>query len=686
MGAKIVLSIVDVNLPVNGKSIVIVLEIGGVAVPVINIDFVNLRSSIHEVTAPTLAESDEIAVNFVTAWNLDFANSLGFSGRSIASVGAFPNEIDITFAENSVKVDLVTGDSITEGKITQITTNPIIEDEKTITLEGFEKYIPNTCEKVLLNISAAGGSNLYRVFVNDNEEIASTASPFQVQLDRSSVDNISVTDASNDDLIGQTVSTSPPKVFPGSVFLSIENTSSGSNVTITHDLLSSEIIPYTFSLDDITYKSENFYGNLAPGNYTLYIKDAFDCVIEKTFLIDGQTEIVETIFSISIVNALRFSLMDNSKKNHKNTLSHTELKKLAIPFIHRYTLGDIPPTQFKTNANYIDVFAMDETGNTTPLAPVKMTENIGVKEKSTSTYFRISEGISALKFGIVDSLDFVTEALIETVNYGFTLPEWCGTEGQLITIEGIGELPIKKIGYSDGYKSFVAEFDINHIGAPIIDKIISTTYNIQPYEVYEFDTEIASLPESFNVAICVGTDINNIDFTYVSERIKRVIDTDSLLEIDYWSIRNKGGMVYQTGIKHKIRLHGQFDYVGEQKTEGYNGDEDYFVTDNEVYDSQKFYFYYLSSEMAHKLRVILTHRMLNINGIFYKISESPEITTDISNNLKTLTVILKTGGDEFLTSDQEIIIVGQVAQAEQDSISAAIEASKGKSLILHSKT
>ena len=140
-------------------------------------------------------------------------------------------------------------------------------------------------------------------------------------------------------------------------------------------------------------------------------------------------------------------------------------------------------------------------------------------------------------------------------------------------------------------------------------------------------------------------------------------------------------MVYQTGITHKIRLEGIQDYLGEQETEGYNGDTNFFVTDNTIFRSIRYTFFRVSSEMAHKLRLIFPHKTLTINGITHKIAEIPEIKTDINNNNKTFSITLKTGGNEFLTAQQEEL----TGTSEADSIAGAIEASQGKALVLWTK-
>ena len=277
-------------------------------------------------------------------------------------------------------------------------------------------------------------------------------------------------------------------------------------------------------------------------------------------------------------------------------------------------------------------------------------------------------------------LDYDTNAFIQEVNFGFTLPEWANTEEKYVTIEGIGEVKISSIGYSDTYESFILEFDIAYSGIPV-ERKISALYNLNPYEVYEFTTDMSTTPDSFNLVIECGVDANNIKFSYISETIKIVEDENFLLRFDYWSDENKGGMVYQTEIKNKIRLKGRMKYVGDQKTEGYDGDKEYFITDNVVYNSYELTIDRLSSAMAHKMRLISGHSELYINGIKSKLAEEPEVSGDENNNFKTFKAVFKQSGNEFLTDAQEQI----TNTPENNALTAAILAAQGKSFLLWTK-
>ncbi len=686
--ATVTLTFVEAQLPITSKLLTINVEAGGVPVAPFQEFFTTLRVANAQVTAPIdELDADVVAANFIIAWNLDYRNS-GGTNNAVAIIGASLNEVIINFVNPSWQVISVSGTAISSGNITSAEVNPAAEDDASVSIIDYEADPANRCEQALANVEAAGGNDLYNVYLKPSMTLVASAvaSPFQLDVFRGDNREFRVTDTTGF-FIGEITSEAPWILSLDSKFLTltITNLSSGTTVNISIVFRNNDILPYTYSLTGVVYQSENVFTGLSPDTYTLYVKDAFGCIKTTTFIVDGVTEITETILRISEINALRFALIEeDAKKNHKNTLSCFELKRLTYPFYHRYLSTDPIVTQFKTNAQYINVYALEKDGTQTAILPLKMTDNIGIDAKSTSTYFDLGEERSAIYFGVVDILNPLTDAVIETTDFGFTLPEWANTVGNYVTIEGIGQVPIDSIGYSEFYDSFVLEFDIAYTGAPV-ERKLAAIYNKQPYEVYEATADMSLMPELFNIIIEVGADVDNIDFQYISEKIKSVTDSDRLLEIFYSDDENKGDMVYQTDIVHKMLLEGAVDYIGESETEGYNGNTDFFVTDNTVYDSQRFTFYRLSSEMVHKLRLVVTHLYLQINGLNYKIAEIPDIKTNINNNSKTFSITLKRGGEQFLTDSQEIIEVGERATANKQAIAGAIEASQGKSLILYTK-
>jgi hypothetical protein len=645
----------------------------GIGITSAFLTFVNLRQGIAQVTNTDRLNADK---NFATAWNLDYKN-FGSTNNLVASYSLYT--VTITLLNDAWQFDSVSGTLITNAKVSTIINNDAIVTPKSAQIDSFTTDAANPCLNAIANISAIGGTGVYNIRRDGNTVSSGLSSPMQLNLPRGSFSLISITDSAGENI--KTFNLVSPRKFIANDFdLKVENFTGGATLNIDLKYISSYLIPAAFSLDNITFQDSNVFAGLPDGNYTVYVKDAFGCVVSRPIFIDGYTDLTETVFTISNINSVQYTKAENGKKNIQNTLSCNELKRVTYPFYHKFLADDVITNQLKTNANYLNIYTIDGQGVTNSLQAVQKSTNTNLKAKSTATYFDLGGGRSAIYFGLVDILDYTTESVIDQSDFGFTLPEWANQEGKYVTISGLGQVKIDAISYSEVYDAFVLEFNIamNSFDG---ERIVSAIYNLQPYELFEFSVPMASSPELFNIVIEAGLDADNIQFTYVSEKLKQVSDHENLFKISYSDAENKGDMVYQTGIQHLIRLEGQTDYLGEQNTEGYDGDTEFYSTQNSVYTSERFYFPRLSTNIAHKMRLVMSHKNLNINGIDYKIAETPEINTNINNNSKSFSVLLKSGGNEFLSKNQEIIS----GSTESELGVGAIEASKGKSLILWTK-
>ncbi|MFK7949532.1 MAG: hypothetical protein AB8G11_18210 [Saprospiraceae bacterium] len=610
----------------------------------------------------------------------NFTESVNLDGNGL-NVRAFQtgNTVELILTNDSYHFTTITGSLIDNGKVTVTTTNGVEVVEPSLELTNFTTDASNVCGNINAIIGAAGGNDIYEVYVNNVLSLSAQSSPITLNLNRGG--NYSVRVVSDNSDIGVLGLKTPRKLIPNDINVKVFNYINGSTINIDTTYISEYTSPYTYSLNGTDYQESNIFSNLIAGDYTVYVKDNLGCSVSKSISINEDTTVTETIFDISELNSLRFSKYETTKKNHTNTLSCNEISLINHKHNHLFTPEDVVKTQFKTNAKYINVYTLDEDSNTNTLSAFKQTSNIGLEEKTTCTYFDIGDGRSAVYFGVVDKINPVNDAFIESVNYGFTLPEWANKEGNLVSIGSVGQIEVDSIGYSDLYESFILEFNVSYNGQPMQDTIYSK-YNLQPYEVYEFDLTIANESDNLNVVIECGTSINNIDFTYISENVRKINDGKFLFDIDYWNDVNVGKMVYQTGIKHKLRLNGLVEYVGEQTTEGYDGDREYYVTDNSVYHSQKFSFFRVTNEVAHKLRLIFASSELYINNIKYKLSESPEISQgDGNSNFKNFFVTLKSSGNLILEDVSEQIN----DTAESSEINSLITAVQGKSAILWTK-
>ncbi len=636
--------------------------------------FRNLRTSNFEVTIPQ--SSSDYAENYSTSWNFDHSQVGGVNNL----LSSFSNNIvTIRLLEPSYQFSSVTGTLITLGKVAYSINNQTQQEPSSVVLNSYSVDVSDRCGKCFANFTLNGGNSSYNVYEGSILLSSSQTSPISINLERGTSTKLQFYDTTGQ-FIGKASLEVPRKLIEQDISTRTTYLSTGASVNISVPFISSNTSTYEYSLDNSTYKTSNLFTGLVNGSYTVYVKDSFGCVTSKDLVIDGSVTTDQIYFFLSEINPIRFFDYNSEKKNYFNTKSCNELKSISESFNHEVLSTDSPTTQFDTSAPYINSYIIDSSGNTTSLINVQKTQNMGLKAKSTCTYFNLNNGKSGIYFGVVDMLDYDTNAFIKEVNFGLTLPEWANKEGDYVFIKDIGEVQISAVSFSDLYNSFILEFDISYTGDPV-EKEISALYNINSYEAYEFILDISTQPDNFNIVIEVGLSSNDIHFTKISENINVAEDRDSLIRIDYWDKENKGGMIYQTGIKHRIRLNGIYDYIGEQEVEGYNGDKEYFITDNTIYNTFEMTFLRLSSAIAHKMRLISSHSELYINGVKCKLSETPEITGERTSNLKSFKAVFKQSGDDFLTNELEQII----NTPEEDALNAGIEHSENKGLLLWTK-
>ena len=630
---------------------------------------------------------EETAANYITAFNLDYRN-VGGEGNvhamfGLVTPGDHDVKVDITVNNSNWLIDSVVGINL-ESFVEYEIFNSEAVPEKKVTFTGYAET--STCESLIAEFNIEGGSGPYNAYIGGQQVVNMQASPLQIPLDRSKTTayNISFTDAVGVS-IGSLAVKTPPRISADKMKLGIHYTEYGAVISVDVDFISEYIMPLTYSLDGVNYIESNVFPGQPDGDYTVYVKDAFGCVTSKAVNIDGVSTITETNFQVSDINPIRYSLYEQGKKNRYNTLSHEQLKSLPYAFIQYFTASDQPITQFRTNAKYINIFALDCEGGITPLNPVKRSNHIGQQLRTTATQFSTEDGLMGVFFGVVDVLDPTSGEVLESKDFGYQVPQAFNKVDRLVTIDGVGTIPVKDITYNEDYESFVLVFNSAYTGteAPIS---LSTTYNIQNYEIYEFVTDISLMPESFSIVIEAGKSAEDIDFTYMSERIMRTEDSDSFAEVIYWNTENFGGMNYATGVVHTLRLHTVFSRLSDSQTvAGYNGDVERYTTDNEIFDGEEFIFGYLSEEMARKLRMVLAHDMLFINGIHYRLGdEVPELNSRFTTNICELTAILRKGGDMTEAFDSAVIqpTTGEGIDRSAYELEQAISAARGKALIL----
>lgn len=621
-------------------------------------------------------------INYASSWNVDYSN---YAGKTIPCLVDAQSETGDGDLADAVIVlndpvwtfEIPTGSLIEDGVVTHDINGNVVETPISVSHEIVANP-EDPCNLVGVRITMAGDTGVYEIKTS-TDTYSNVTSPYIVTFNRRSVNQLIKIVGENTD-IGTILVNLPRKIEESDISIEpIIQIDGSMSVSINVGYINTNITPYEYSIDGSTYQSSNSFPSLLPGSYTVYIRDSFGCVTTKDFIIDGVTVLTEIVFQISAINPIRFfkSRAAGEKKNILNSLSCEELKDVAYSGSHLYPSTSINTIQIQTNAPYRRVYAIDKDGAETDIPNAQIVKNTNITGYTTAT-LSSRDGLAVLHWGYVSVLDPDTDEVIGNTNFGSFVPTWADDSGKRLEVSTLGVTSIQNIYYDSEKQSNVVQLNISYSG-PEAQVNVKGTYNEQPYDVYEFQVNMLALPPYFTLKIDYGQDENNLKTPWISEPIKRIIDSDEYIKLDYWDDDNRGNFIYQTGTQHHVYVKGAMDYVGEQNTEGYNGDSEYYKVNDEVYFSFNLIIEFLPSVFAHFLRLITAHEYLYVNGLRCKLAESPEIEGEVATNLKTFTALLKTSGDEFLPGALANVI------AEEDNISGALEAIQGKANLLWTK-
>ena len=599
--------------------------------------WVNTRSFNGQVTVgvPTSIPGERTAINYVQAFALDYGGSF-----TIARTGSATVLITAKDAEWRTVAITAYKSSGVAANITQSYSNTTDTSFNIISTVFSPGAIPCQNISIAVQTTSLSAKIISPILVNPN-----TNNPFSFEWLRGETINIIVENSSG-------LQTSKTVVLPSLLNSSnftyqINNSPNGATVVVQN----SNMIGLTFqySLDDVSWRSANTFSGMAPGDYTVYIKDQYGCSVSKNLHVD-EFGIQSPYFYISKSNSFRFanriSFGDSENyKNDENTLSCEAFAKdsrLAYQEIQQFQSADIITTQFKSNydTNVAKIVKQDLTEVNIPV--VKMTNNIGIKDRRDARKYYIGGGKTGIYFLSGNTFDFDTYAITGTFALNGTLPEW-GQVGNLIQVNTTWFL-IEEIIFDESKNAEVIVYSNSPTG-PDGDVVVGTVFNRFNYEVYEFTFDMVNyIDQYFRVRI------NNNDHTFpeiihLSELIWCKIKHEKVLEIKYRNSTNTD-MYYASGITNLIRI--PITYIkgkDPEENEIHKTDTTSILLSSEIYEGEDFIFEPLTKEIWRKVKQALSHEIVTINGVGYV--KNADFNTDgplEDSNLYVLTAtMIKTG-------------------------------------------
>lgn len=473
------------------------------------------------------------------------------------------------------------------------------------------------CNKVIASVTT---SSLATVVTSPVSIPNNTNNPFTFEYNRGVFISIAGNNAEQE-TFSQGVIT-PGRLIESSMSVAVVNAPNGS--TATGSIPQPTGIVLEYSIDDVVYQESNTFTNMTPGNYTMYIRDQFLCVASKAFTVtEFESEGVGVTAPLadlpSKLNSIRFyrKKADGEYAIDENTMS-CDNPYVNSRFSQQSFLNtDEILTQIRSNYENINVTVSDSLGNDFNLAVQKVTQNVGIQDSRDASIYGLENGQSAIYFTSGNKYVYGSSTVDGTYSLNGALPGW-GRLGNFVAI-GNGWYEIVNIAYSEEKSAEVLVVDFVH---SVVEEIVqvSSIYNAQDYEVYEFLTDFSFFQDRFVQIVIDETDSKGDypDVQYRSEIIKVAESFKKHVTLEWWNEENSGGILYSTGITHKLHLPIVYSKgISIEEAEADTTDTSAYLIESSVHEGDEFKFSWISKEIWRKVVLAVNHDYWSIDGVMY---------------------------------------------------------------------
>lgn len=580
------------------------------------------------------------------ARSFEISFGLDFNGSGIYTVTRTDNVVVIqsTVANLSFSNPASTGDvtftiANFSGSVFQIT-------------ESIFQQATDACNNVKLKVT----TNIYAdVITSPIGTTTRAGNVIYIDVPRSGGLNPSTINLSLATTPGQQVSRSltvPSILAGGNIALTINTSPNGATIIASH--FPNEELDLEYSLGDGTtqtpYQISNIFTSVVAGAYTVYVRDQFGCIVNKSFTVDAFG--VDTpYFEISESNSIRWvgrtlNGIALDVRIDQNRFSYEEDVKRKYKHFEDFTISNIPETQFKTNYASPVVKVYEGTTLLETIAPVKKTNNLRLKDSRDALKFSDTNGKTGIYFTTGKRYNFDTGAdLLNDYTLNGNLPEW-GLKGNYVKISGAW-FEIEDVLFDQTRQAEYLSTNQNYAGVEV-SIIVGTNYNRENYEVWEFYNSFTNyLGKTLDMEL-INTDLVFDTLVYRAESVKVYASLPDHHEIKYSNVSNTDVM-YSTGISFLINA--RLDKVSDApigENENFSSDDVTLLERANIKQAKEFVFESVTRGQMIKLYRSLYHRKLFINETGYAISETPEVEGGLEeSSLYDLTAVLVKTGEYY---------------------------------------
>ena len=406
------------------------------------------------------------------------------------------------------------------------------------------------------------------------------------------------------------------------------------------------------------------FGGIAPGNYTIKIRDVYQCEVSKVIAVSdvqapSQTERVP-YFDISEYNSLSFfreaQYSDEVRKGYENTPSWLENVGLPKNGYFSFPEGYKVPTQFRSYFPYHAVTLHRYGSTSVPLQFFMIQENLGLVEKVDCELFLVQQVFTGIdgseavinngtgvffNGGVQYEPNSSTPKADPDSPYTSGLPPWA-IVGNFVQIDTQGTFQIVETDLYDEGRD-VIYFRLEEV-LSVGTAQIQATWDRHPYNVFRVDFDM-SLVNTKGAYIRIepgveqdGTLIIDQSRIHRSEWITKLTDTSQHLRIQWSAFRNIGKMLFIDGIKCEMWVKGRIRPFSSTEAEFDDAEDRARSIDQKAYLRMRGFFPLMS--VRHWRKLDLVGAIGSRGNVFVEgmelvrinpSEEEPQGTTNLSN-------------------------------------------------------
>ena len=596
------------------------------------------------------------AANYVQAFNRDFRNYGGTKNLLATYDNA---RVTIT-----ATIGTFTNFQSTGGFSTLFETNNSVQTTNLSFIVAASAIIGD-CNTIDYGAAVSGGTGPYTL-KQGNTVLQSNwdGSTFGFSLPRGTIQNINVEDSGAK--TSSRVMTVPRKLKIGEFKERKSAYETHSDILIEKVATVVGTEPVEYSLDDLSettgqnYQTSNSFPGVLAGQYNLFVKDKYGCEISKIITVSTFEDATATD------NPLYFQWMEgqslilsecpefsvNVKKNYFNTGSFNQSDLALYPTKQYFDSSDVLSGQFKSSYDFHIITLHGCDGSKLDIPSIMIQENLGAKQKLDCVLFPIN-GKTGVYFNGGNEYDPGTTNVIDSSDYNGSTPSWAEV-GQLVFMDGIGGIYIESVSFDSDRGGY---FVIDTVTASETSSTVEVTHNAQDYNVFEIYAPAVNVNEKGVLVVEKGLDSSGIveGNSWIGERIS-VVDTKNMLLFEWSDTKNKGDIVFQSGISFKKRAPGELVATWSNESETFPGDETEYSLEQRTFMGFEILLEGINAKEVTQMNIASGLSGFKCNNLLMVRKKAPDIKRLGKSNLYTWKCEFGFGDNKLAIKQDEIVL------------------------------